>query len=135
MKLQSKWVRIYAIFICVFAFFAGIVSYMSPESLFSMVNIDWQEAKMITSGFGARNIAIGVLAIIALLGRNLYVFQALFITRIVIDLQDLMNALLAGPDKMHPTTAILSLLVMFIIPLALGILQIRKEIKTNNENK
>lgn len=129
MELKSLWVKIYAGFLLVFALGAGIVAYVSPETMYSMLSINFDEISIITSGFAARNIAIAVFALFTILSQKAYVYLALFITRLAIDTQDLINGLLAGPELMDPVIAIASLGVMFIIPLILGIIQIRKEIK------
>lgn len=129
MYLQSKWVRAYAIFIALFAFGAGIAAYMSPESMFSMIQVDWHAVNLISNGFAARNIAIGILATITIVLRNKYVYLALFLTRLSIDLQDLLNGLSAGSESINPWITIASLGLIFIIPLVLGTLQIIKEIK------
>ena len=131
MELKSRWIKFYAGFLFVFALGAGVVAYISPETMYSMLQINFDEISVITNGFAARNIAIAVLALFTLLSKNAYVYLSLFITRLAVDMQDLINGLMAGPELMDPMTAIISLTVLFIAPLILGIIQIRKEIKSS----
>lgn len=130
--VQSKWVKGYAVFLAIFAFGAGITAYVAPEAMFSMLNIDWEEVKMLSNGFAARNISVGIFALLAIWSKNTHVYLALFVTRLTIDLQDMINGITAGADAISPVATIASLGVMFIVPLILGIAQINKEIKSAN---
>lgn len=132
MKLQSKWVKGYTIFLTIFAFGAGITAYIAPEAMFSMLKVDWDGIKMLSNGFAARNISVGIFALFTLWSRNPYVYLALFVTRLTIDLQDMLNGITVGADAISPLATIGSLVVMFIIPLVLGIVQINKEIRVSH---
>ncbi len=134
MKLQSKSVKGYAIFLAIFAFGAGITAYAAPEAMFSMLKIDWDSIKMLSNGFAARNISIGIFALFAIWSKNPHVYLALFVTRLTIDLQDMINGITVGADAISPLATIITLGVLFIAPLVLGILQINKEIKLNTQS-
>ena len=95
-----------------------------------MLPINFDEVSMITNGFAARNIAIAIFALFTILSKKAHVYLALFITRLAVDTQDLINGLMAEPELIDPMTTVVSLGVMFIIPLILGIIQITKEIKS-----
>lgn len=129
MRLQSKWVKGYTIFLAIFAFGAGITAYVAPEAMFSMLKVDWDGIKMLSNGFAARNISVGIFALFTLWSKNPYVYLALFVTRLTIDLQDMINGITVGADAISPLTTIGTLGVLFIASLILGILQINKEIK------
>lgn len=131
MELKSRWVKIYTGFMFVFALGAGLVAYISPESMFSMLQVNFEDVRIVTNGFGARNIAIAALALFALLSKKAFVYLGFFIMRLVVDLQDCFNQLLVIPDYMNPFVAIISFVVLFFAPLILGIIQIRKEINSS----
>ncbi len=132
MHLQSKWVKAYTLFLAVFAFGAGITAYLSPQAMFSMLDIDWNEARLLSNGFAARNISVGILTVITLLWKNAHVYLALFVTRLSIDLQDMGNGIFAGSDAIPPVLTVASLGIFFILPLILGIRTILKELKQTN---
>lgn len=132
-SVKSKWVKGYTIFLAIFAFGAGITAYAAPQAMFSMLDIDWDAVEMLSNGFAARNISIGIFALFTIWSKNAHVYLALFFTRLTIDLQDMINGITAGADAISPLATIGSLGIMFIIPLVLGIIQINKEIKTSKQ--
>lgn len=133
MKLQSKWVKGYTIFLAIFAFGAGITAYAAPEAMFSMLRIDWDSIKILSNGFAARNISVGIFALFTIWSKKPHVYLALFVTRLTIDLQDMLNGITVGADAISLIATIASLGVMFIIPLIIGIVQINKEINSINQ--
>lgn len=133
-SVKSKWVKGYAIFLAIFAFGAGITVYAAPQAMFSMLDVEWNSIKMLSNGFAARNISVGIFALFTIWSKNSYVYLALFITRLTIDLQDMINGITVGADAISPLATIGALGVMFIVPLLLGILQINKEIKSNTQS-
>lgn len=130
--MNSKWIKAYTIFLAVFAFGAGITAYIAPEAMFSMLQIDWDTVKMLSNGFAARNISIGIFAVFAIWSKNTNVYLALFITRLTIDFQDLLNGITVGAESIPPIATIGSLGVLFIAPLILGIITLKKEISQIN---
>jgi len=129
MNTQLKWIKFYTAFLALFAMGAGLTAYLKPEAMFSMIDTQWEAVRLVTNGFAARNISIGILAILSLLMRNRYVYLAFFICRLSIDVQDLINAISADMEAINPWVAAASLGLLFILPLTLGILSILKEIK------
>lgn len=130
--INSKWIKAYTIFLAVFAFGAGITAYIAPEAMFSMIQIDWDTVKMLSNGFAARNISIGIFAVFAIWSKNTNVYLALFVTRLTIDFQDLLNGITVGAESIPPIATIGSLGVLFIAPLILGIITLKKEISQIN---
>lgn len=129
-SVKSKWVKGYTIFLAIFAFGAGITAYVAPEAMFSMLDVEWDSIKMLSNGFAARNISVGIFALFTIWSKNPYVYLALFVTRLTIDLQDMLNGITVGADAISPLATIGTLGVLFIAPLALGILQINKELRS-----
>ncbi|WP_304234128.1 hypothetical protein [Jiulongibacter sediminis] len=130
--LKSKWVKGYAIFLAIFTYGAGITAYTAPQAMFSMLDVDWDAVKMLSNGFAARNISVGIFALLTIWSKNAHVYLVLFATRLSIDLQDMINGITVGADVISPLATISSLGLAFILPLTLGIRTILKEVNKSS---
>ena len=126
-----RWILMYAALLAIFAFAMGGWTWLASDNFLSSMGtpIDGDGKDMILYLFAARNLAFGTIFTVALLlFRRRDVFLTIFAGRFVVDLFDTLGIYLVGRLN---AVAIISQLVMFLIPLTICIYQLWQINATN----
>ena len=129
MNKIPKWVIGYAIFLLLLSFGAGFTAMVAPASLFTGSGIDFAPIQGIMMMFGGRNVAFGVIAIMALNSRNPHYLLALYAGRFVVELFDLYAAMALGLTMLPAGVVLLIWLPLFLLPEGLAIVTLRRLVK------
>lgn len=120
------WLLGYTGFLVLLGLGAGITAIVAPASIFMNPTMPYGDVVPITLMFAARNIALGTIAVIALLRRDPKYLLLLFIARFVVEIGDLIVALTTDLSTLSPVVILITWLILFIIPQGMGINVLRK---------
>lgn len=124
-----KWIEYYTLFLGVLGIGAGLASYFAPNLMFSNITVDFAEISTATGMFAARNVAFGVMAMIAFYSKDLRYMLLLFVGRIVTEIQDLGVMITTDALPVHAIAVVLAWAVFFLIPEFLAIRILNQSIK------
>lgn len=116
------WITAYTAFLVILGFGAAVTIYFAPELMYRAISIDFKSIATITGMLAARNAAMGVIALVALFRSNSSFSLALFIGRLVTELQDVIILATTNAAPGLPISVLaLVWLVVFIVPELLAI--------------
>jgi len=107
---------------------AGLTSYFVPNLMFSTITVDFSEISTATGMFAARNIAFGVMALVAFFAKDAKYMLLLFIGRIITEIQDLGVIIATDAVPVPAIALVLVWAIFFLIPEFLAIKTLNKKI-------
>lgn len=120
----QKWIFFFGCLLTAIGMIAGLLGIVSPMLFFSDVPnfAQWDEVSYVTTGWGIRNLAMGVAIIIALWLKLPSAIGVIFSMRFLTETADLLNTLYSGHGSMElpliPFAA--GWIIFFLIPEALA---------------
>lgn len=117
MSAIPRWIYGYILFLVVLSFGMAYVGYFHPSIAFGEGSTPSAE----TAFYAARNLAIGVMFVVALYRKSVSMLGLVFVGRFVVELADLGATLIYNLVAMHPLAVIATWLVVFLLPEVLAI--------------
>lgn len=121
---MPKWIFIFGCLLAVIGITAGLLGIFAPTMFFNDFHnfSQWGEISFVTTGWGIRNLGMGVALIIALWLKLPSAIGAVFTMRFFTEAGDLLNTLFTGHGSMDlPLIALAAgWIILFLIPEALA---------------
>lgn len=118
------WIIVWGCLLTAIGMIAGVLGIFSPTTFFNDFPIfsQWDEISYVTTGWGIRNLGMGVAMIIALALELPSAIGAVFAMRFVTELGDLVNTLFTGHGTMNSPKVLLAVIWigLFLVPEALA---------------
>jgi len=124
------WIKIFGWILGVFGIILGIVSYAAPDMMVPGMVTDNPANSQAMGMLGARNIAMGITIIVALLSKKPSLLMLTFIMRFATEIQNMIVTISTGVMGMPSVALGVVYIALFIIPEILAIKKL-KEISTN----
>jgi len=119
-----KWIFYFGCLLVVIGLVSGLLGVVSPTTFFSDFPdfAGWTEISYVTTGWGIRNLAMGVAMIVALWLKLPSAIGVVFSMRFLTELGDLLNTLATGHGSMGASLVIVAAvwIVVILIPEALA---------------
>lgn len=119
-----KWIIYFGYLLATIGIISGLLGLFSPTMFFSDFPnfIEWNEIPYVTTGWGIRNLAMGVAMVIVLWLKAPSAIGAIFSMRFLTELGDLLNTLATGHGSMgQPLMLVAAVwILVFLVPEALA---------------
>ncbi len=121
---MPKWIFYFGCFLTFIGVTAGLLGIFSPTMFFNdFPNFaQWDEIGYVTTGWGIRNLGMGLAMILALWMKTPSVIGAVFAMRFVTESGDLLNSLITGHGTLGLPLGVFAAgwIVLFLIPEAMA---------------
>lgn len=111
-----RWILFYVGFLTLLSLSTSLMGYFAPQMIFANLGIDFAQAQPVTFFYATRNAGILVLCLFALSARDGKVLFSMLLLRFVVELLDLIATVKFGIGGFNPYVAILTWLIVFLIP-------------------
>lgn len=119
------WITLFGGFLAVFGLGLGIMGYLQPDMVIPGFTEDTNAHKMAIWMTSARNIAMGVVMIYALLSKNPALIGLAFLMRLVTEFLDMPATAISGVMGISPPIIYAAYVLLFIMPEILAIKKLR----------
>ena len=121
MKMRNKvkiplWITLFGGFLALFGLGLGVMGYLQPEMVIPGFTGDTNAHSMAIWMTSARNIAMGVVMIYALLSKQPTLIGLAFIMRLVTEFFDMFGTAASGVMGVPSTVIYVAYILLFIIP-------------------
>ena len=121
---MPKWIFYFGCLLAVIGITAGLLGIFSPTTFFNdFPNFSqWGDISFVTTGWGIRNLGMGVAMILALWLKMPSAIGIVFAMRFFTELGDLLNSLFTGHGSMDLPLLLLAAgwIILFLVPEALA---------------
>lgn len=119
------WITIFGGLLAVFGLGLGVLGYLQPDMVIPGFTGDTNAHKMAIWMTSARNIAMGVVMIYALLSKKPALIGLAFLMRLVTELADMPATAISGVMETSPVVIYGVYILLFIVPEILAIIKMR----------